>query len=439
MDPLSVEMNIGESSQLQAIPFPTDATIQSMIWSSSNTSVASVSESGLVTAIDEGLSTITVSVNEKHSSSCKVKVYGVVSADMDLKELSLQKGHTQQLTVSFKANDTKNHIINWRSSNPEVATVGRSGLVTAVGRGNTEITAEVGGRIVSCSVEVFVPIESFIFKQTELSIVDGSQENLVLTILPEDATVDQIIWESSDTGVASVSDDGVVSAHREGTVNITATCGSFSANCEVVITPLQMYDGEENGHRWVDLGLPSGLKWATCNVGALSFDDNGDLFAWGETSPKSYYSLNNYKWYDTYYNEYTKYVFKNKYLPVDWRTSLTLEDDAANVNWGGKWRTPTMAQYEEILHIDHCKWYWVTIKGVQGIKVVSIINNNSIFFPMMKRDGYDQMGDIYWNYMISSDGSGDNMCVFGSSESGAATYYGARRPTGRLVRPVCKP
>ena len=115
-----------------------------------------------------------------------------------------------------------------------------------------------------------------------------------------------------------------------------------------------------NGHEYVDLGLPSGLKWATCNVGAIKPEEYGDYFAWGEIKPKQRYDDDNY-------------TYKSN------PETLPLSADAANVNWGGKWRMPTKAEQDELR--NYCTWEWTTLNGEKGYKVISKKNGNSIFLP----------------------------------------------------------
>ena len=118
--------------------------------------------------------------------------------------------------------------------------------------------------------------------------------------------------------------------------------------------------GTENGHEYVDLGLPSGTKWATCNVGASKPQDYGNYYAWGETTTKSTYSWSTYK-YGSEYDELTKYCNSSSYGKdgfTDSKTTLDLSDDAAYVNWGGKWRMPTKAQQDELR--KQCYWVWTS-------------------------------------------------------------------------------
>ncbi|MDE6690132.1 MAG: hypothetical protein K2J86_09700 [Prevotella sp.] len=117
-----------------------------------------------------------------------------------------------------------------------------------------------------------------------------------------------------------------------------------------------------NGHEYVDLGLPSGVKWATCNVGASSPSDYGDYYAWGETTPKSEYIEENCK---------------------TWKKSLggisgNSQYDAARANWGGSWRLPSNTECEEL--IKKCTWTWTSQGGYNGYKITGP-NGNSIFVP----------------------------------------------------------
>lgn len=135
----------------------------------------------------------------------------------------------------------------------------------------------------------------------------------------------------------------------------------------------------------VDLGLPSGLKWASFNVGASVPEEYGDYFAWGEIEPKNEYSYSNYKWSDdsgnllrynnTHYSEELQtYIGDGKTQFVEYAYA----DDAARERLGGKWRMPSHAEFEELIY--KCTWTWIKINGVYGYKVAGV-NGNSIFLP----------------------------------------------------------
>lgn len=104
----------------------------------------------------------------------------------------------------------------------------------------------------------------------------------------------------------------------------------------------------------IDLGLPSGTLWASCNVGATKPEEYGDYFAWGEITPKENYSESTYKWCNGDLDKLTKYNANNSYGTVDNKKELDLADDAAYMNWGGRWRMPSLDQIKELL--DNCDW-----------------------------------------------------------------------------------
>ncbi|MBO5915996.1 MAG: InlB B-repeat-containing protein [Bacteroidales bacterium] len=199
--------------------------------------------------------------------------------------------------------------------------------------------------------------------------------------------------------------------------------------------------GEENGYDYVDLGLPSGLKWATCNVGATTPEGYGDYFAWGETSPKDNYSWSTYKYCKGSENTLTKYCNESDYGYngfTDNKTTLDLSDDAARANWGGQWRMPTTAEQDELRY--NCIWTWTTQNGVNGYKVTSITNGNSIFLPAAgycdgTSVGYVGSGGYYWlsRLYVSRPRSADYL-HFNSGNVNWLNYY---RSYGHTVRAVC--
>lgn len=131
-----------------------------------------------------------------------------------------------------------------------------------------------------------------------------------------------------------------------------------------------------NGHRYVDLGLPSGTLWAKCNVGANSQTDIGGHYAWGEIIEKT--GDNAYAWNWSDYRFGTMNAI-TKYNNTDGKTTLDLDDDVAHVVMGGEWVMPTSAQYQEL--IDNSTWELYTLNEKNGVLFTSTINGNTIFFP----------------------------------------------------------
>ncbi len=193
-----------------------------------------------------------------------------------------------------------------------------------------------------------------------------------------------------------------------------------------------------NGHEYVDLGLPSGTLWATCNVGATSPEGYGDYFAWGETQPKTDYSWDTYKYCTGSTQTLTKYCDKVQYGKLDNRTVLEPSDDAATANWGGNWRMPTKAELKELR--KQCKWKWTTHNGINGCRVTGP-NGNSIFLPAagIIRDGYGffEVGAFAYYCSSSLVESGPRRSwAFGCGKT-IKDWYFHERCTGRSVRPVC--
>ena len=156
-----------------------------------------------------------------------------------------------------------------------------------------------------------------------------------------------------------------------------------------------------DGYKYVDLGLPSGLKWATCNVGATVPEEYGSYFAWGETEEKEDYSWETYKWCNGSEETITKYLAGE----TEERAVLELEDDVAHVKWGGGWRMPTISEQEEL--VKNCSWEWTTLNDVNGYKVTGP-NGNSIFLPSSASitgtevNGKGEWGDYWANSIINS-------------------------------------
>ena len=118
-----------------------------------------------------------------------------------------------------------------------------------------------------------------------------------------------------------------------------------------------------NGHEYVDMGFTSGVKWATCNVGSTIPEGSGEYYAWGEIATKEKYESGNCT---SYYKDLGDISGKPEY-------------DAASAQWGGKWRTPKLADMYEL--VTQCTWIWANVNGVNGFNVVSNINGNHIFLP----------------------------------------------------------
>lgn len=200
-----------------------------------------------------------------------------------------------------------------------------------------------------------------------------------------------------------------------------------------IVLSVSPYSGYENGHEWVDLGLPSGTKWAICNVGASSPTGNGNYYAWGETRTKKEYSLENYC-FRKGQDSFSKYNTDSDYGTVDNKKQLDMSDDAARANWGGKWRIPTKSQWEELK--DNCTWSWTG----SGYKVTGP-NGQSINLPAAGHWSGSSIHDLgtrgsYWSSSLSTVGYPGYACGMDIFSNSYDVWCYCARPCGYSVRPV---
>ena len=218
-------------------------------------------------------------------------------------------------------------------------------------------------------------VADLILSKNSLCIKKGETATITINqILPEAASSATIEWSSNNESVATVTSEGVITAVANGSAVITlaALDGSdFKKTVSVVVSDTDPFNGVE----FVDLGLPSGAKWATMNVGATGLLDPGYLFPWGETEgfpPSGDFTID--------YNFFTQ----DRYLNKDWgSSSLDLAHDAARTNLGGNWRMPSEYECTELL--NNTKNYMTTIDGIEGWMFESKVNHSRMFVPMNRQ------------------------------------------------------
>lgn len=259
------------------------------------------------------------------------------------------------------------------------------------------------------------------------SVYDVNQSGDVTV---EDATtvVDQV-----KKNVATAQTQQYVTAD-----DLSALLKSILADIKLIKDKLGIKD--HNGHEYVDLGLPSGIKWATCNVGADNPEDYGDYYAWGETETKDTYNWSTYKWCKGAYNTMTKYCKSTSYGTVDNKTTLDPEDDVAHVKWGGDWLMPTKAEQAELRDTNNCTWTWTTQGGKNGYLVTSKKNGNFIFLPAagyryVNSLEYPSSDGLYWSSSLYESYSNEACDQY--INSGSAGFGSDGRYRGLSIRPVC--
>lgn len=294
----SAELNTGETLQLTATVLPSNATNKTVTWTTSNSSVATVSSNGLVTAKAVGNATITARTidgsNLSASCSVTVKQSSVLATSISLNKTSAEvsMGETLLLTATVLPNDATNRTVTWTTSDSSIATVSINGLVTAKAPGTATITARTtdsSDLSASCSVTVkqnVVLATSISLNKTNAELVEGNTIQLTATVLPSNATNKSVTWTSSNSSVAEVN-DGLVTANSPGMVTITAatTDGSdLEASCvlsirqdvnnydnylsinnitalpgDTILIPVAMFNKASILSLQTDLFLPSGL------------------------------------------------------------------------------------------------------------------------------------------------------------------------------------
>ncbi|MDE6631411.1 MAG: Ig-like domain-containing protein, partial [Muribaculaceae bacterium] len=236
----------GETATLTATIAPENATDKTVTWTSSDTSVATVSDKGVVTAVKAGTATITATSANGKTANCTVTVaaniISVESVAISKTELSLTEGDTANLTATIAPENATDKSVTWTSSDEAVATVSADGVVSAVKAGTATITAaSSNGKTATCTVTVtakVIDVTGITLSDIDLSMTKGETITLTATIDPENATDKTVTWTSSDEAVATVDAEGNVTAIAVGEAVITAACGNVNASCHVTVLPI---------------------------------------------------------------------------------------------------------------------------------------------------------------------------------------------------------
>lgn len=241
-----IELTEGTSFQLEATIDPENATDKNLTWTTSNKSVATVSENGLVSALKKGTASITVKTKDgKKSARCNVKVVAetieLESIALNKENISLTVGSTETLALSFTPENATHKEVTWSSSNEKIATVNQSGKITAKAAGETLISVETeNGLKKTCRVTVTensIPATSISLNFSELTLYVNETESLVATLLPANVTDKSVSWKSENPDVVSVDVEGNLKALKEGTSVITVQSDKYdlAATCKVTV------------------------------------------------------------------------------------------------------------------------------------------------------------------------------------------------------------
>ena len=500
MNQPSVELLKGESIQLSATVVPSNATLSSITWSTSKPSVATVSNSGLVTAVDSGNASITAAAGGK-TTSCSVTVS--VKSDSDepdhttpdpdpevtvtdevsaITEFSaLLHGHAN---LSPDKKDSAKYGFEYTSSDfsSEVNTVfadkaDPSGKFSATPEDLKSNTIYFYRAFVQVNgVRTYGEAKSFSTPDFTISVtLSGTGELSYNTAVVKGKVTVNSVGQLKTHVIVCVSKD--VSDHdglmSDGDAYLATVSSDGSFQCEVpnlhyntkyyylagavvhdkeVQSPIGSFLTEDFPYyaEEVDLGLSA--NWSTCNLGALNPWERGFCYAWGETEEKDSYTWANYKWGKGEENSYvTKYCTNPDYGTLDNKIVLDPEDDAAHVKLGGNWRMPTREEIDELMNL--CTWVWYDNyngTGAMGYLVTSNMEgfeDKSIFIPTTLYNGKvndSRLGGV--NYSSASLGNYSKipweeiLPVFNdciSADVNGPQLGGGYRMHGRGIRPVC--
>lgn len=238
----SAKLEEGKALQLTASVSPANAENKTLVWSTSNPAVATVSQNGMVTALTPGNCEIVATAASGVKGVCQLEVtkkaVPVTSITLSTESLSLNIGDSHRLTATVLPDNADNRDVVWSTSNEGVVTVAADGSVTAVGEGIATVRATAGGVSASCTVTVskgVVVVESVAVSQDKATLAVGDRLQLTATVSPANADNKTVTWTSSDTEVATVTSLGKVVAKGEGVAQITAACGGKSAVCVVTV------------------------------------------------------------------------------------------------------------------------------------------------------------------------------------------------------------
>ncbi len=401
---------------------------------SSDANIATATVSGgkvTVNAVGAGAASITVTDTKTNQTAS-------INVNVDYKPIALSSSSLglsigNESRVSVTSGSGSYHVL---SSDANVATAvmdGNSVVVTAVGGGTATITVTDTNSGKSATIAVMVEFFPLTLSASSLQLKVGDEETVSITSGNASFTL-----MSSNSGVATAKLVGFsvkVAAVGAGTATITVTDrrSGETATIEVTVAdnqPQSYLTCPDNHHpHMIDLGLPSGTKWACCNVGANKPEDYGGYYAWGETVEKD-----SYNWSTYIHCDGTEGSCQNLGSDI-----TGTQFDVAHEIWGSMWVMPSKKQIDEL--INECIFEWTTENGVKGGKFTSKTNDGSIFLPAAGYRWGAELYDagnlsFYWSSTLHNSSESIAYDLYFNSNSYDAYRSLDIRGSGRSVRPV---
>ena len=311
------------------------------------------------------------------------------------------------------------------------------------------VYGDIQGQIDEDDVIVRRPIVSVSLDQSALELKPSDVVQLSVITEPQNAIFENVTWSSSDEKVATVTEDGTITSVSAGECLITIDIDGKQASCTVTVS--------SPGPEYVDLGLS--VKWATCNLGASSPEEDGGYYQWAGTTDVSASDLPDWSYPDwsncPYHTKDNMLIGWTKYIPLnkisywfdnsnpDNQTILDQNDDVAHVELGGKWRMPTREEWEELMNTSNCSWEYTIVNGLWGYKVTSKKSGyagNYIFLPpagYFEEYGFTEGGiGQYWSSSLNTEMPMSAYCLFFEVARTLGVSNGGYRCEGRSIRPV---
>lgn len=299
IDYTDITMRIGETFRLTGEVLPENASNKNIIWSSSNTAVATVDQTGMVRAVTSGSAAIIAqSEDSGQITMCNVNVYQPVTGiKLNTNAVTVRKGTEFWLNATITPSSAINKTVSWTSSNTAVATVDQTGKVTTVSPGSAVITVTSldGGLIDRCSVTVTEPVTGITLNYTKVTMYAKEKLALIATVTPIDADNKKVSYISSDTEVATVDENGIVTGIRGGKTIIIATTEErgLIASCEVEVYEYVSSLSIDSEKKYLNLSTSRTLLttvgsetatnravvWTSSNSSVISVDKKGMIVA----------------------------------------------------------------------------------------------------------------------------------------------------------------
>lgn len=236
----SLTLNIGQTEKLTATILPENTSDKTVTWASDNEAIATVAADGTVTGVSVGVANITAKCGDV-SATCKVTVNPVPAATVTINvpDTKIYVGDKLTLSAMVAPDNTTDKTLIWTCSTPEIATINaQTGELTAIAPGEARIKATCGEATGMATVTIIpVPATSVTISTDDITLLVGQTGKLTATVFPENTTDKNIVWESDNDAIATVTYDGTVTAVSIGVTNITATCGDVTSTCKVTVIP----------------------------------------------------------------------------------------------------------------------------------------------------------------------------------------------------------